>query len=146
MFLTTFTSIPLNQLAILPSLEFEDIIDGGSGSDDIYGGHHKMFGKDSNDTLRGGDDDDVILGDNGEILREILGNVTDFPWTVFVWKTYPEPFNSEKIRDVRRYDDIDYVQGDDIIEGGNGNDILHGQRGELTTLILGLTTLNPFSP
>ena len=32
-------------------------------------------------------------------------------------------------RDVRRYDDVDFVQGDDLIEGGSGNDVLHGQRG-----------------
>ena len=70
----------------------------------------------------------MILGDNGEILREIV-NKTEYPWTVYVWKHYPSPFDNETIRDVRRYDDIDYVLGDDLIYGGNGNDILHGQRG-----------------
>ena len=65
-------------------------------------------------------------------MREITGIETDFPWTVFVWKRYAAPFDSEKIRDVRRYDDIDYVQGDDFIEGGAGNDIIHGQRGDDT--------------
>ena len=29
-----------------------------------------------------------------------------------------------------RFDDIDFIGGDDIIEGGSGNDILHGQRGD----------------
>ena len=56
-----------------------------------------------NDTLLGGDDDDVILGDNGEILREATEVETDFPWTVNVWHHYPAPFESETIRDVRRY-------------------------------------------
>ena len=83
-----------------------------------------------NDTINGGDDDDVILGDNGEILREVETIATDHPWTVHIWKRYPLPFQSEKIRDVRRYDDIDYVQGDDRLKGGKGNDILHGQRGD----------------
>jgi Ca2+-binding RTX toxin-like protein len=114
---------------ILMGQEFDDTIDGGRGSDDIYGGHHKQFGKDANDTLKGGEDDDVILGDNGEILREVNYTLTDFPWTVHVWKTYPAPFDTERIRDLRRYDDIDYVQGDDKLDGGKGNDILHGQRG-----------------
>lgn len=70
----------------------------------------------------------------------MIGIDTDFPWTVFIWKRYPAPFDSEKIRDVRRYDDIDFVQGDDRIEGGKGNDILHGQRGEWTNTII--DTLN----
>ena len=87
--------------------------------------------KDSHDVLLGGDNDDVLLGDNGEILREAVEVKTDFPWKVFTWKRYPAPFDSEAIRDVRRYDDIDFVEGNDHIYGGNGNDILHGQRGEL---------------
>ena len=54
----------------------------------------------------------MILGDNGEISREAISVETDFPWVVFVWKHYPPPFDNETIRDVRRYDDIDYVLGD----------------------------------
>jgi Ca2+-binding RTX toxin-like protein len=80
------------------------------------------------DIIYGGEDDDVVLGDNGEITREVMSK-THFPWLVHVWKRYPVPFDSERIRDVRRYDDIDFVQGDDMIFGGSGNDILHGQRG-----------------
>ena len=97
-------------------------------------GHHKRFGKDTNDTLRGGPNSDVILGDNGEILRQTQRNKTDFPWTVHEWEPYLFPFDDEIIRDTRRYDDIDGVQsqeyyGDDVIYGDEGNDILHGQRG-----------------
>ena len=91
--------------------------------------HNYFTGKDVNDTIRGGDGDDVVLGDNGEILREYVSIVTEFPWRVYNWIRYAAPYDSEKIRDVRRYDDIDFIQGDDRIEGGNGNDILHGQRG-----------------
>lgn len=72
----------------------------------------------------------MILGDNGEILREAIRNETEYPWTVYIWNHYPPPFDNETIRDVRRYDDIDYVYGNDHIEGGRGNDILHGQRGD----------------
>ena len=64
----------------------------------------------------------------GEIVREVV-NQTNYPWAVYVWKRYPAPFDSECIRDVRRYDDIDLVQGDDVLNGNGGNDILHGQRG-----------------
>ena len=61
--------------------------------------------------LKGGDHDDVILGDNGQILRNRTSYDNDFPWIHgMVWKTWPVPFNTEVIRDVRRYDDIDFVQ------------------------------------
>lgn len=84
--------------------------------------------KSTGDIIYGGEGDDVVLGDNGEITREVISQ-TDFPWVVNVWMRYPEPFNFETIRDVRRYDDIDFIQGDELIFGGPGNDILHGQRG-----------------
>lgn len=47
-----------------------------------------------------------------------------------VWLNYVEPFEAEVVREIRRYDDIDYIQGNDEIYGGAGNDILHGQRGD----------------
>jgi len=114
------------------------------------------FGLDGGDTLSGGDHDDVILGDNGQIVRNRVSFVSEYPWiNGMVWKKWPVPFDTEVIRDVRRYDDIDSVQvsttvcdrrlavaglasdlaspsfcqGDDFIYGEAGNDILHGQRG-----------------
>ena len=116
---------------ILLGQEMDDTIEGGNGSDDIWGGHNRAFGHDGNDTLHGNGDDDVILGDNGAIMRETNSfNMTEFPWTVHSWKPYPAPFDTEIIRDVLRFDDIDLVQGDDEIYGGEGNDIIHGQRGD----------------
>ena len=47
-----------------------------------------------------------------------------------MWKTYEAPFETSVIRNISRYDDIDYVQGDDTLHGGSGNDILIGQRGD----------------
>lgn len=61
--------------------------------------------------IRGGENDDVLLGDNGEILRELLSLSSSYPWVNgMIWKHYPAPFDSEVIRDVRRYDDIDDIQ------------------------------------
>lgn len=89
-------------------LKGNDTICGDGGSDDIYGGHHKRFGEDTGDILRGGNMDDVILGDNGEIVRELINFTSKYPWINGIqWKHYPEPFDDETIRDVRRYDDID---------------------------------------
>eukprot|EP00957_Ditylum_brightwellii_P115708 8826107-Ditylum_brightwellii.AAC.1 len=80
--------------------------------------------------MNGGAMDDVMLGDNGEIIQKIEVLRSTFPWmNAIVWKTYPTPFNDKVIRDVRQYDDFDFIQGDDEIHGNDGNDILHGQRG-----------------
>lgn len=111
--------------------EGADFADGGSGNDDIIGGHSLRFGEDTGDELYGGSDDDVVLGDNGEILRIRLSEAGTYPWVHgSVWLTYPEPFSDSVVRNVTRYDDVDYVQGDDRIFGGSGNDVLHGQRGD----------------
>ena len=92
-------------------------------------GHNARYGIPGDDSLHGGEGDDVILGDNGDILREVESVADVFPFTTHVWKAYPSPFDSEKIRDILRYDDVDEIGGDDMIWGNEGNDILHGQRG-----------------
>ena len=76
-----------------------------------------------NDFLYGGDDDDVILGDNGDIWREVDFVKTEFPWLTYEWRSYPAPFDDEMIRSfVIRYDDIDFLGGNDTIYGGPGDD------------------------
>jgi len=89
-----------------------DSIWGRGGNDDIYGGHNLEFGHDAGDIIDGGSDEDVILGDNGRIVREREGYNSSFPWfTGMIWLTYVSPFDNEVQRvDVRRYDDIDYIQ------------------------------------
>jgi Ca2+-binding RTX toxin-like protein len=111
--------------------EGSDTIYGESGRDDIYGGHSLRHGQDAGDTLNGGDHDDVILGDNGQIVRHRINFSSAYPWiNGMVWETWPAPFDTEAIRGVRRYDDIDFIEGNDRIYGEAGNDILHGQRGD----------------
>lgn len=126
--------------------------------------------------MSGGPDEDSILGDNGQIVRQLLSSTSEFPWmNGMVWLQYTEPFDTEVVRDIRRYDDVDEIgvrkslwfvvvgvtplrsllvcreltvlisffnQGNDNIEGGDGNDILHGQRGDDGKLIAG-TTVKP---
>ena len=112
----------------------DDRIFGGNGQDDITGGHNVIGGQDGSDIIEGGEDADVILGDNGRIYRDWTGNDADR------WVTYPAPF-ADVIREVERYDDIefklseDYVDtltGSDTIHGDGGDDIIHGQRGDDT--------------
>jgi len=109
-----------------------DLIFGGAGQDNIVGGHNVLYGSDGDDIIDGGDaalitvgdGADVILGDNGVILRDILGNSPS------TWRTYLAPYATTVIRTVIRFDDIDLVAGDDRISGDAGEDIIHGQRGD----------------
>jgi hypothetical protein len=129
--------------SIIFGQEFQDYVEGGTGSDDIVGGHSTRHGKDEGmytyllthdsmmtattthsyyyllsliplrvgDILHGNSGDDVILGDNGQIIRDIVSFET-FPWmTSVVWRKYEEPFEEYVVRSVRRYDDIDFVEG-----------------------------------
>ncbi|GAX18396.1 hypothetical protein FisN_2Lh003 [Fistulifera solaris] len=111
--------------------EGSDKVYGEAGNDDIYGGHNIDFGDDTGDELSGGLDEDSILGDNGQIVRQLITSASEFPWlNGMVWLKYTEPFDTEVVREIRRYDDVDEIGGDDNIEGGDGNDTLHGQRGD----------------
>ncbi|MCA9170406.1 MAG: hypothetical protein KDB23_22165, partial [Planctomycetales bacterium] len=101
----------------------DDHLFGDDGEDDITGGHNVVGGSDGADTIDGGADADVVLGDNGQILRTLLTNRDN------AWKRYPAPF-ADVIRQINRFDDEDRVGAGDTIEGGDGDDILHGQRGD----------------
>src|SRR5207302_291125 len=75
------------------------------------------------DWIDGGDDTDVVLGDNGTITRRFGAGGA--------WARWAGP-SMDVIRDVQRFDDVDLVAGNDTIFGGAGDDILHGQRGNDT--------------
>mmetsp|Transcript_18680 Transcript_18680/g.28384 ORF Transcript_18680/g.28384 Transcript_18680/m.28384 type:complete len:741 (-) Transcript_18680:1050-3272(-) len=110
--------------------EGDDVIDGGSGRDDIYGGHNIRYGHDGSDKVNGNSGNDAILGDNGQIVRIRTSFGTDYPWIMGMkWQDYPSPFDAEVHREIQRYDDIDYISGDDVLSGDDGNDIIFGQRG-----------------
>ena len=100
--------------ALLNLPQGSDTIYGAGGNDDIYGGHHIRHGQDEGDVIHGGEGADAVLGDNGEILRERVSMESGYPWVIgATWRTYPSPFESEVIRDIRRYDDIDFIFGND---------------------------------
>ncbi len=100
-----------------------DTLFGDTGEDDMLGGHNVVGGSDGNDVMDGGAAPDVMLGDNGMITRRPTGYNQ--------WQRYPVPFNAV-IRDVVRFDDRDRIGGNDLMAGGSGDDIIHGQRGNDT--------------
>ncbi len=100
-----------------------DNLFGGAGEDDITGGHNVIGGSDGDDIVDGGTEADVIIGDNGVIVR------SQNPDGSYV--RHPDPF-ADVVRSVTRFDDIDYVAGNDTLSGGDGEDIIHGQRGNDT--------------
>ena len=101
----------------------DDLIFGGPGDDDLIGGHNVVGGVDGSDRIDGQGGADVILGDNARILRTFVR--PDFT----EWLRYPAPFD-DVVRMVIRFDDIDFVGGNDLLLGGPGRDIIQGQRGD----------------
>jgi len=99
---------------------------GGDGQDDITGGHNVLGGADGGDFIDGGSGPDVMLGDNGIITRTLLAGTDD------AWVTYPAPFDDEVIRELQQFDNADLIAGDDTLFGGDGQDLLRGQRGNDT--------------
>ncbi len=105
-----------------------DFLYGGPGDDDITGGHNVVGGDDTGDIIDGQAGADVVLGDNGVIYRIVLTPESE-DGDELEWAAYPKPF-IDLIRRIQRYDNVDLVEGDDIIDGSDGRDILHGQRGD----------------
>jgi len=99
-----------------------DFLYGGLCEDDIIGGHNVVGGSDGDDTIDGQQAADVVIGDNGRILRTWIGPHGDQVLR------YPAPF-ADVVRTIERFDEIDEVGGNDNIRGSEGRDILWGQRG-----------------
>ncbi|NQV45079.1 MAG: hypothetical protein HQ501_09265, partial [Rhodospirillales bacterium] len=105
----------------------DDTIFGGAGQDDIVGGHNVVGGADGSDTIDAGDGADVVIGDNGMLVRDLIaGECATAEWTEYA------DLCGGVIREIIRFDHIDFIGGDDVIFGGEGADILVGQRGDDT--------------
>ncbi|EHP92392.1 Hemolysin-type calcium-binding region [Methylorubrum extorquens DSM 13060] len=104
----------------------DDWLSGGAGDDDITGGHNVLGGADGDDLINGGVGADVILGDNGVITRNVL--VDDVKSVT--WQRNPGAFADTVMRDMLRFDLIDFVGGNDAIAGGAGDDRIFGQMGD----------------
>ncbi|WP_294245168.1 calcium-binding protein [Propionivibrio sp.] len=132
-----------------------DVLYAGAGNDWLVGdkGNDILYGEEGNDNCRGDDDDDVIFGGDGQDTitgdAYYTGNLTAFSW-LEATEEYPDGLYYE-IRKCDRGNDIldggagdDWLQGDlgnDRLLGGDGNDELYG---DIKNLIVGPgTTLDP---
>jgi Ca2+-binding RTX toxin-like protein len=121
---------------------YDDYVEGGQGVDNLFGdgGQDDIVGgsynpeangtgdSDANDTISGGPDGDVVLGDNGLLTRI----------TATASKLTKARFNSDggaalTLRSIAVYDQGDTpvagTSGGDLITGNGGGDVILGQRG-----------------
>ena len=121
-----------------------DSLWGGAGDDYLYGqgGNDRLYGEAGNDTLQGGDGldilvggdgsdsldggagDDVLIGDGqGELQSVIEGTVNAETFRDFLDLKSPEELESYMSKFETEND------GNDTLEGGDGNDLLFGMGG-----------------
>src|SRR5690606_33331602 len=98
---------------------------GDDGDDDIIGGHNVLGGDDGDHTIHGGAGADVLIGDNGLILRERASG----DWRDVVWLRDGDAVNAA-IRNVVTFELMDGVAGNDTIHGEAGEDRIWGQSGD----------------
>ena len=128
-----------------------DTIRGADGDDDIIGGHNIAGGSDSGDFIDAGAGNDVVVGDNGEVLRTgttlsslvrvlvgtrlyLLDPVTQTYYTgsSVTGASQLDPGAAE----VRTITILDHatgtlpgLYGGDVVDAGAGNDLVFGQLG-----------------
>ncbi|MHC4431816.1 MAG: calcium-binding protein, partial [Planctomycetota bacterium] len=138
----------------------DDRIYGGNDDDDLIGGHNVRSGHDGDDRIDGSDfgtvveagetDNDVIVGDNGFVLRRgdvmtdrarvldgtLIYNMDDIVQVTDAPQDNPQMVNGSLIesRDVHLFDHsfapLPDTYGDDYIAGGPDDDVLFGQLGD----------------
>jgi len=111
-----------------------DTIAGGSGADDLVGGssvtdhlgsNNLLVGQpDSGDAISGGDASDVIIGDNGKVLRD---GTPVSPLTVRPGMT---PARAIVLYDLTGSGAPPASSGNDYVTGDAGNDVVLGQGGD----------------
>ncbi len=116
---------------------YHDILFGGEGDDELLGGDGRdyllgedgddeLFGEAWNDTLLGGDGDDTLIGGEGNDV--LWGGQFDHTPTA----EEIAAFRDEDIRFDAELSD-DPTNGNDVLEGGAGNDLLLLEAGDTGT-------------
>lgn len=116
--------------------EGNDTLEGGTGNDRLYGeagndtlqggdGLDILVGGDGSDSLDGGADNDVLIGDGqGDLQSVIEDAVNAETFRDFLDLKSPEELESYMSRFETEHD------GNDTLEGGDGDDLLFGMGGD----------------
>jgi Ca2+-binding RTX toxin-like protein len=132
-----------------PPSELEGTGGDPDGQDDIIGGSARAAFRDGDDRIQGDGGDDVVLGDNGTLVRTLEGSGSDLRETRYVERYRPGTpvgqMTKKRTRDpalaapTTRFCNPGLPQcepvgafGDDVIHGGDGDDGLWGQDGDDT--------------
>jgi Ca2+-binding RTX toxin-like protein len=127
----------------------EDYLEGGPGGDNLFGdaGQDDIVGGslyaetgtgqsttgqlDNGDRISGGDDADVVLGDNGLVTRD--PTITPSDLTRGRTDSDQLPGMPMVLRSIQRYDlgdtPVSNTSGADLVNGDNGADVILGQAG-----------------
>ncbi|WP_313213500.1 calcium-binding protein [Stenotrophomonas acidaminiphila] len=102
----------------------DDIIDAGSGDDNVRSGEGDdiVVGGDGNDTLNGGHDDDFLAGGDGDDI--IYGDASEHGLAGVHFSHLVSNSADKNGNDL-----IDAGSGNDHVVGGGGNDVIHGGSG-----------------
>jgi Ca2+-binding RTX toxin-like protein len=122
----------------------DDMLGGNSAGDGVIGGGVSPTDLlDGHDIMSGGDEDDVMLGDNGIVERPVDGAGL---WEILTGGTFDLPFRNVTMLEVPEsagafghdfmlgnngHDDMYGQQGDDYMEGNNGEDAMVGDLGNI---------------
>ncbi|PCI63652.1 MAG: hypothetical protein COB37_04280 [Kordiimonadales bacterium] len=97
----------------------DDTIDAGAGNDTIYGGRNDDADAGTNDSISGGDGDDLIFASGGaDSIDGGAGNDVIFGGS-----------QDDTINGGAGNDEIFNSAGDDLVSGGSGDDTLRGNAG-----------------
>jgi Ca2+-binding RTX toxin-like protein len=108
-----------------------DTIDGDAGSDDIVGGEFTPSGgsgattigqPDTGDVIRGGTESDVVLGDNGAVLRDPAVAASDLTKGRGITQRAIQPYDLGD-------NPTAGTSGGDLVNGNDGVDVMLGQDG-----------------
>lgn len=128
----------------------DDLIGGSSAGDGRIGGERVPTNlRDDDDVMRGGDNDDVLLADNGTIERatdssgrwqQLVGGLGPFELTVRRTTMAQQPeqtgaFGDDDLRGGDGHDDLYGQLGGDYLEGNTGEDALIGDLGRTSPRI-----------
>ncbi len=129
----------------------DDIIGGSSAGDGFVGGSTLPTGlKDGHDVINGGGEDDVLIGDNAQILRptdangvhkRLVGGAFDLPIRSVNMAPSPEitgAFGNDWMSAGDGVDDIYGQLGNDYMQGDGGEDAMVGDLGKITNNLMGI--------